>query len=36
MPRTLVTEYLEDFLRRGHETAYSYPHGYRRARWSYR
>src|SRR5690349_21060472 len=36
MARTLVTEYLDGFLRRGHETAYSYAQGYRTARWTYR
>src|ERR1051326_6029761 len=36
MPRSTITEYLEDFLRLGDEIAYAYPSGYRTARWTYR
>ncbi len=36
MPRKLLTDYLENFRRRGRETAYAHRRGYRWARWSYR
>jgi long-chain acyl-CoA synthetase len=34
--RRSIVEYLDHFLRRGHETAYVQRRGYRTARWSYR
>jgi len=36
MPRGSVLEYLENFYKRGRETAYAQRHGYRTERWSYR
>jgi long-chain acyl-CoA synthetase len=36
MPGRTLTEYLEDFRRRGRETAYAHRRGYRILRWSYR
>ena len=35
MPRATITEFLENFLQLGDETAYVYPRGYRTVRWSY-
>src|ERR1051326_1481606 len=35
MPRTTITEFLENFLQLGDEIAYVYPRGYRTVRWSY-
>lgn len=35
MARELLTEYLELFRRNAADTAFAYPRGYRRARWTY-
>lgn len=35
MPRSTITEYLENFLQLGDEIAYACPRGYRTARWTY-
>jgi len=34
--RRSIVEYLDHFLRMGHETAYVQRHGYRTVRWTYR
>src|SRR5437763_1224247 len=35
MPRQLLTEYLQNFRALGADVAYSWPRGYRTARWTY-